>query len=313
MFQMILVPLDGSLFSEHALPLACSIARQASADRAVTLHLVLVHVPVYSAMMATDAYVGNVPVIDDRLDAEYREREQAYLTSLCTRLRRMVNLDVRYCLIDGPVSAALVEHAAAINADLIVMTTHGRGGASRVWLGSVADGLVRHCGVPTLLSRPHEPSPPLEQVHPMRRILVPLDGSPLAEQALEPAWTLGDGVDAEYVLMQVVPTVTVGGYVHGVEAVELDRTLDERQRADAPTYLDAVAQRLRTNGKRVSIKLCRAAQPAIGILETARECEADVIVLATHGRGGARRWLLGSVADKVVRGAHTPVLVRHPC
>jgi nucleotide-binding universal stress UspA family protein len=311
MFHTILVPLDGSLFGEQALPLACSIVQQASTHHAVTLHLVHVHVPIYHAMLA-NGYSGNVPVLDDRLDADSRNQEHASLRALCTRLASMTNEEVRYSVIDGPVVTALAEYAAQINADAIVMTTHGRGGMSRVWLGSVADKVVRHGSVPTLLLRPHDTPSQHERTYPIRRVLIPLDGSPLAEQAIEPACTLGDAMNAEYVLMQVVPRVTIGGYVHGIEAVELDQELGERQCANAQAYLEAVAQRLDAGGKRVSIKLCCTEQPALGILETARQCQADVIALATHGRGGVRRWLLGSVADKVVRAAQTPVLLRHP-
>ncbi len=311
MFHTIMVPLDTSAFSEHALPLAQSIARNAPTDRPTTLHLVHVHVPVYRTLL-NDANVGGVPILDETADAESQQREHDHVAMLRTTLGPMPGVEVWCTLLHGPIAAALTEHADAIGADLIVMTTHGRGGMGRAWLGSVADAVMRHGCIPVLIVRPHEAAPAPAQEMTTKRILVPLDGSPLAEQALEPARKLDPSGMATFVLMHAIPPFVFGGYLPYIDVDELDLRSTQRQRAKAQAYLERVAGTLRAEGRQAETVLCSKQQSAVAILEAAREQRADAIALATHGRGGVRRWLLGSVADKVVRAAHIPVLLHHP-
>lgn len=310
MITTILVPLDTSSFGEQALPLARTIAAHSPPDPAPTLHLVHVHVPVYGAGMG-DPAMGGMPILDDHLDAAARHSEAQYLEALSTQLHQTTGLHGMGVVLDGPVAAAVAEHAAAIHADLIVLTTHGRGGMARMWLGSVADTLLRHGGVPVVVVRPLDTPPLLEPGAPITRILIPLDGSALAEQVLDPACALGDRVGASYLLLHVFPAFPVSGYASGVDAATLTQ-MEQRARADMEDYLTTVAARLRAAGRVVDTAVCSDEQPASAILETARQRGADLIAVTTHGRSGVRRWLLGSMADKVVRAAHTPVLVYHP-
>ncbi len=203
-------PLDTSSFGEHALPSARSIACSVPTNRATTLHLVHVYVPIYLTML-NDATVGGVPILDATADAQSQTREQEYLATLRTTLDGMPGVEVRCTLLHGPVAAALAEHAEVIGADLIVMTTHGRGGMSRTWLSNVADAVMRHGCRPVLMVRPHETTPAPAHATPLKRILVPLDGSPLAEQALEPARKLDPSGTATYVLMQAIPPFVFAG------------------------------------------------------------------------------------------------------
>src|SRR5947209_4350450 len=122
MYRKLLVPLDGSTFGEHALPLALSIARRAKA----AIELVHVHVPL--------VYVD---YFDDALDQDSRTREQAYLDAVVQRLATVSRVPMRAVLLTGPIVDVLQEQVLATGADLIVMTTHGRGPLSRFWLGSV--------------------------------------------------------------------------------------------------------------------------------------------------------------------------------
>jgi nucleotide-binding universal stress UspA family protein len=214
----------------------------------------------------------------------------------------------------GPVGPTLAEYAATSKADLIVMTTHGRGPLSRFWLGSVADELIRHSPVPLLVHRPLQgTAPEARGPFPFRRILVPLDGTALAEAALAPATALARLFGAELHLLRAVEPVLVP-VPDGVSDFPplTGQPLIEHLTAQARVDLDRVAGRLRSEGLAVSSQVTvhdffEAAAPAV--LEAAKT--ADLIVLATHGRSRVARFFFGSVADNVVRAAPCPVLVVH--
>jgi len=173
MYRSLLVPLDGSAFAEQALPFALSIARRAGA----TINLVRVHVP-YAYMSAE-----GVTPWSYQWDTEIREHERAYLDGISKRLTAAQSVPVTYRLLEGPVVAEVIQHhATATGADLIVMTTHGRGPLSRFWMGSVADELVRRATTPVLLVRPQETAVDLAADRVLKHILIPLDGSTLSEQ-----------------------------------------------------------------------------------------------------------------------------------
>ena len=295
MYRNLLVPLDGSAFAEHALPFAASIARRASA----TLQLVQAHVPIASL------YSGSELVADLTLDAKIRENETAYLDGVVNRLRENVPVRVSRTLVDGPVADALHEQALGSAADLVVMATHGRGPLSRFWLGSVADTLVRRLPIPILLVRPKEDAPDLATEVKVGRILIPLDGSDLAEQILGPAIELGSLTQAEYTLLRVVEPFMPSPH-------QFPGPLFDQLAREAQMYVDGVADRLRGRSLRVETRVVMFRPAAAAILEEARVHATDLIALETHGRGGVARLLLGSVADKVIRGALTPVLVHRP-
>lgn len=297
------VPLDGSPWSEQALPLAISIARRSGAD----LTLVRVHVPVIYVFIG-DVNLGGVPIADTLIDADVRASERAALDQLRSQLSSDSDLRITCALLDGPVAGSLAEHVAASRYDLVVMTTHGRGAFSRFWLGSVADSFIRHSTTPTLLIRPHDT--PIAQIDApaLRRILIPLDGSLLAEQIIPAALALGETQDAEYTLLHVdeaEPSTLLAAH-RSVEIAPIRPLHSTSQH-----YLDAVAERLRAHGHRVSITV--ATGPAAPtILRHAQASQADLIALATHGRSGLPRLALGSVADKIIRGADTPILLIRP-
>jgi len=308
MLHDILVPLDGSPFGEHALPLALSIAQRAGA----TLHVAHVHEPV------TSMYSGGELAADVMVDATYRNHERAYLDRVVKKLAGMTAVPIRPKFLDGAVGTALCEQATR-EADLVVMTTHGRGPLSRLWLGSIADHLVRHSARPLLLVRPTEDDTDLAREVLLQRILIPLDGSPLAEEILEPAIALGSLMDADYTLARVIKPEAIAGYAMADAPLEEAqsllwnmRALHEKVRVEAETYLERVAQRLRSRSLRVQTRVITNSQVAIGILHDARVHPVDLVALETHGRGGLARLFLGSVADKVLRGGSTPLLVHRP-
>jgi len=300
MYRSLLVPLDRSQFSEHALPLARAIACQTGA----TLHLV--HVHVITVPISVDA----IPIFDEAMDAQDRAREQAYLDNLARRLSNDGAVRVTTAVLDDPVAGALQTYAAAHDVGLVVMITHGRGAFSRFWLGSVADTLVHCASMPLLLLRPQETPPNLEQMPEIKHILVPLDGSALAEHILPPATALGALTNATFTLLHVI-ALEAAGYETDWPTARSEADALAALRDDAQTCLDRVAERLGVQSLVVHTAVI-GGQPAPAILEYAHDHGIDLIALATHGRSGAARILLGSIADKIVRGATTPVLLYRP-
>jgi nucleotide-binding universal stress UspA family protein len=204
--------------------------------------------------------------------------------------------------------------------DLVVMTTHGRGALGRIWLGSVADQLIRDMPMPMLLVRPEDAAPNLGREAVLNHLLVPLDGSPFAEQILESAVALGSLMDADYTLTRVIKPPCPGGYdfhgsSFGLEAQMLLDQIDRAQeqlRKEAEDYLHGVAERLRERSLRVHTRVEVEEHPAAAILKSATAPAIDLVALETHGRRGLSRLFLGSVADKVIRAASLPVLVHRP-
>jgi nucleotide-binding universal stress UspA family protein len=208
------------------------------------------------------------------------------------------------------VADALDGHAKSTGNDFIIMTTHGRGPLSRFWLGSVADELVRRATVPLLLIRPLETAPDFASEPQLRRIAIPLDGSTLAEQVLESAIGLGSLMQADYTLVHIYgPLVDSGVDPLNYATVGGHELSLEQRRTDAESYLNRVAKRLKERGFTVETHVGFAQHPASAILDSAEHLGMSLIALETHGRRGLTRLLLGSVADKVIRGASIPVLV----
>lgn len=308
MYRSILVPLDGSTFAEHVLPLARSIARRAGA----ALQLALVHVPIAAR------YVDGMVIYDEPLDARLKEHEREYLNEVTKRVATDLDVPVTFELIDGKVGQVaeiLHDHAMAKNVDLIAMTTHGRGAFTRFWLGSVADKLVRQVSMPILLVRPQENEKTqidITQEQVFQHILITLDGSALSEQILDRAVALGKLLQADYTLLRVMEPWLPISYPSTEYSIKVDEELQKQVQTEAQTYLDSVAERLRAQSLQVQTKVVLHRQPAIAILDEVGKDEVDAIAMATHGWGGLTRLIMGSVADKVLRGVSKPVLLYRP-
>jgi nucleotide-binding universal stress UspA family protein len=314
MFRTILTPLDGSTFGEWALPMALNIARRSAAD------LRLLHVVPPPATL----YSENALFIQDSdLESYVREHQRSaslyYLGAVAKRLKGLAEPGAARIVVEGEVRDAIRAQAELGRADLVVMTTHGRGPLGRLWLGSVADELVRTLSMPVLLTRPKEGAPDLEREADLKRILIALDGSPLAEQVLKPAVEIGRLTGAELLLLRVVRPIKLPEYgwsvssaVHLAQALEDLNEWEKKQCESAEKYLDATAAPLRARAMAVRTRVVIEDQPAVGILQEAQKEDADLIALATHGRRGLSRFFLGSIADKVVRGGRLPVLLVRP-
>lgn len=288
MYSRIMVPLDGSPFSEKALPLAVALAHRSGAE----LRLVHVLVP-----LANKVFI------------EEEGGELGYLEELARRITEESGVStVAVRRVGHQVVGELSYYSAEEGIDLVVMATHGWGGLQRAWLGSVTDGLVREARVPVIAFRPSKKDGPRVDGKVIEEILVPLDGSALSESILQEALKLG-GREARYTLLRVVPmglpSSSISGGLELAQREKLLKALED----EAKRYLGEVAERLRGDGYEVRAEVRVDAHPARAILDYAGEIGADLIAQATHGRSGVVRFALGSVTDKVLRGAEIPVLV----
>jgi nucleotide-binding universal stress UspA family protein len=307
MFRSILVPLDGSDFGEQALPLAVSLARRLGA----AVQVVHVHTPAWGLYGERPAFY------DETLDGLMRKDDREYLDKTVERLAVVADIPLSSALLDGPVVDAIDRHAAASGVDLLVLTTHGRGPLARFWLGSVADALIRQVGKPLLLVPPQEAALDFIRDGLPHRVLVPLDGSELAEQIIEPVAAIGSATGASVRLLRVIQPILPERYPPTSAKVvgPVLQDLESWHRAEvleAEAYLQEVADRLRSRSLTVETRVVTQEQPAAAILQDASANQVDMIALATQGRGGLKRLLLGSVADKVLRGTTMPVLVYRP-
>lgn len=300
-YRSVLVPLDGSAFAEQALPIAIEIAQAARAR----VRLVLVH---QTASVLRDRRDTGDLSTKARLAALKAER--GYLRQVAARVKEVTGTKVTGVTLHGPIAATLGEHIDLTGADLVVMTTHGRGMLERAWLGSVADALLRTVKVPMLLVRPRKEAPPAAGFK-VSRMLVPVDGSALSEQILPPAVAMARLLGAELSLVQLVePVVLPSEFPLGT--ADFDPNLTTLMEEQAKDYVDSLASTLRADGLRVTGASGVTPTVASGLLELAHDPAVGMVALATHGRGGLRRAVLGSVADKLIRGADRPVLVYRP-
>jgi nucleotide-binding universal stress UspA family protein len=301
MFKKILVPLDRSALAEQAIGQAALIARGAKA----AIDLVLVHAP-FPFAGYTDS-----PWNDAEWAADHK-----YLEAVADDLHSGAELPVTHVVMRGTPADRICERA--LDADLVVMTSHGRTGLSRAWLGSVADSVVRRTSVPVLMLRPENAAKPRAVArHPFKHILVPVDGSELAGEALGPAIQLAKSIGADLALFRVVPPVPfIAAYdvtmPLGYQPMLVDQEATERLRVEVKSELEALAARLHdAHGFAVTFDVVASAQIADAIVHFARAHDIDCIAMTTHGRGTSRL-VLGSVADKVLRGSGLPVLLRRP-
>lgn len=291
----VMVPLDGSAFAEAALPLGALIARRSGSS----LRLALVHGTF--AAGSDEAAAAQVALQD---------HERDYLRATASRVDPGGALVPEVDLLAGTPGPALAAAVGALRVDLVVMATHGRGALSRAWLGSVADYLVRHLHVPMLLVRPGE-SPQIYAGTRLERVLVPLDTSSTSEEALGPALAVMDP-GATLTLVHVVEPVLGTAEPSLPFPMPMDPKLLGELRSLAQARLDRVAEGLRARGVTVVTRVLTGVGPAAVLLDEAGSAPYDLIAMTTHGQGGLRRLLLGSVADKVVRAAPCPVLVVRP-
>jgi nucleotide-binding universal stress UspA family protein len=204
------------------------------------------------------------------------------------------------------VARAITELADERRAELIVMSTHGRSGIGRWLYGSVADSVLRQSAIPVLLVPPHaeRPLPTDRQL----RLLVPLDGSELAEEAIETTERLAGSLNAELLLLSIVEPPPYPLYGDGYTYIPFDQDVELRS---SRQYLQSQVDRLQARGIKVSARATTGSPSSI-VAQVARDAEVDAVMMATHGRSGLARLVLGSVATAVLQQVNVPVLLVRP-
>ncbi|HSD82682.1 MAG TPA: universal stress protein, partial [Anaerolineae bacterium] len=244
-----------------------------------------------------------VPVVDTLSfavsDARQRELTQDAFTYLET-LRKSYEplpLNIRTQVLTGDAASAIVDTARAERSDLIIMSTHGYSGLTRWVLGSVTEKVLRSAPCPVLAVRAAcEP----------QRVLITLDGSPLAEHAIEPGLSLARALRAEVTVLRCVPQIETDGKLD-----EPGRRLQEELLNETKEYLRARSEEAGRSGVALKPEV-RIGSPADSILEYVETYGIDLIVMATHGRTGLKRWVYGSVTAKVLRSVGCSLLVIRP-
>jgi nucleotide-binding universal stress UspA family protein len=320
MWSRILVPLDGSEFAETAIPIAAAISRGSGAAIELVSALDPIPSPAAGPFEATGMTVpvhgegmGAVPVTAAELGASLRDHRTTYLREAARRLRDAQEVDAEVMLLDGRADQAIRARVEETGADLVVMATHGRGPMERAWLGSVADRLVRDLRVPLLLVRP-VPGEAVDLSVPvsLKRVVVALDGSELAEAVLDSALGLAAVLGLPIALTRVIGVRMDLESPYIPHAAHAYHEQVEAERGEAREYLARIGEDLRSRGATIAAVEVHQGPAARTILDSIDPGGGDIVAMATHGRGGLRRMLLGSVSDKVVRAAVGPVLLVRP-
>jgi len=293
MFRHMLVPLDGSRLAEAVLPVTAAFARALGA-KVTLLHVVEPDAP---ATVHGDVHLTQA------------EEAEAYLRGVTGWMAAQgVHAEM---VVDqgGDVAASIARQAAGTEADLIILCTHGRSGVRALLFGRVAEQVLARGTTPVLLMAPTAVR--REQVWTVRRLLVSLDGSEMAEAALLAATALAHGFAAEILLVMVVPTVATLTDDRAAAARLMPTAgaaLLDTEAAQAATYLENVKTRLAQQGVKVSAAVERG-EPVRVLLDRLASPDADLIVMATHGRSGVSAVWAGSVASRFVAHASRPVLL----
>ncbi|MBI4282811.1 MAG: universal stress protein [Chloroflexi bacterium] len=314
MYTRILVPLDSSEVAEQALPYARLLAK----GLRIPIELIRIIEPMSPELM--DPRHG----LDlERLVTGMHAMGQEYLDKIATSLRNH-GLSVTCETQEGEPAPQIVAEAQREPGALIAMTTQGRSGGARWVLGSVADKVLRSTTIPLLLVRSQEDLA-VAQGGSLTTVVVPLDGSPEAEQILPHVVTLVQGLHPKVVLVRVTPSreeyhrfleyhyeVEPGPTLTKVYEGPYYEEFSKVANARAMEYLHEKAQEMRGQGlPLVEVHLLHGHQ-AGSILDLAQGIKGGLVAMTTHGRSGVGRWVLGSVAGRVVRYCESPVLVVRP-
>jgi nucleotide-binding universal stress UspA family protein len=303
MFKTILVPLDGSVLAEQALGTAAMLARASHAS--VDLATVIEPMP----FGGFDAAPWN--------DHEWAARQQ-YVESTAAELGSGASIAATGIVLRGAAIEKLREREHAIDADLVVMTSHGRSGVSRAWLGSTADAMIRHSDAPVLVLRPEPQAMHPSLVHrSFAHILVPLDGSALSTDIVPSATELARLSGARITLLRTVtPMPLISTFEPNLpfaySAMIPDETATNHLAEVVRTELGQLAARLHAEtGLTIDTTVVVNEYTARAIVDYAKANDVDLIAMSTHGRGPSRL-LLGSVADKVLRSSGLAVMMHRP-
>jgi nucleotide-binding universal stress UspA family protein len=210
----------------------------------------------------------------------------------------------------GKPAQEILSYAADKNVSLVVMASRGTSGEGPWLLGNIAAKVLRATTKPVLLVRKEAPAEDLQRKGLIKRILVPLDGSKVAEQIVPHAEELARGMGAELILFQAYESFlgVISGEAMVTMSAEEIKEANKHREEDAKAYLRTIAGTLREMGLTVS-EVVVPGDPADVILSYAESNAVDIISMSTHGLSGLKRWVFGSVTDKVLHAGDMPVLV----
>lgn len=282
--QQILVPLDGSLEAECVLPYLRDLA------------------PRFNAKV----YILGVGI--GQKTRRVNRLLEDYIAKITEELSEQ-GIKAEEAVLYGKAAESILDFAQSKKVDLITMATHGLSGMTRWWLGSVAEKVVSAASTPIMLvqakrTEKHD----AKSKKAIERILVPLDGSELGQAALPYAEMLTLKTGAALDLLHIIspPGAIEASLLTGPDWIKLIQVLQKA----GEEYLKEVIQQLAERGIKATYEVMTG-EPADKIVQYAEEKKASLIAMSTHGRTGLARWVMGSVADKVVHGASMPVwLVR---
>lgn len=302
-FNKILVPLDGSTLAEQAIPYASAVAKNDGT---------LIYAQIVPKADAIHGLTGGTVASAGDVSALFNETAATDLNNAASRWTSIAP-QYEIAIASGDPTEQILQLAVDRGADLIVIASHGRGALGRWTFGSVADRLARSSVVPVLIVRPTDGDIEHKVVPEIKRILVPTDGSVLSEAATTEAALLAKHLNRPLVLLRAIfpeAELAPSAGFDAIYAPEVYNELSKSLETDAKATLDRIAESLRNEGVEVEIALVHG--PAAQTIQDTAKSD-DLIVMTSHGRSGFRRWLIGSVAEKLVRTAPCPViLVRAP-
>ncbi len=295
-YKRILVPLDGSRLAEQVLPYVRLLAYGFKSQ------VQLLHV-----IEPRPLAVARIPDFGhrDRTTARVLNQIQAYLEKMADSLSKE-ELSVSFVVLQGSPSSSIVREAEQEPGTLVAMSTRGRSGMARWVLGSVTDEVLHATRSPLLITRSQGEESSTSEVQ-LKKAIVPLDGSMLAEQVLPHVVSFAQVLGLSVALLRATPCTGEGSYLEylGGSYEGFAQDVDER----AVRYLREVGQRLRHQGVVTVEERLVHCDPAVATVAFDRESQHDLVAMATHGRPDLGRWLQGRVTDQVARHCRHPVLV----
>jgi nucleotide-binding universal stress UspA family protein len=309
-YHRIMVPLDATGDSEHALPYALRLAELEQA----TVALVHVSAPPASLAMsfATAGAEGYAAAMNDDVVTEIERQVEKRLTALANEIEQVTPVHAETAVLDDPdIGRALSDYIEKTGPGLIVMTTHDRTRLERWLLGSMAESLVRRLSAPTLLVKATEARAPLTERVTIDHILVPLDGSELSRAILPHARVMATLTGARVTLFTVIEPVLVGP-PPGMPGAAAPVPSEVEARAELSAALSEQAAELRELGLKAEAMVVVDPSPRRAILDYAEAQGVNLIAMSTHGRRGLAKLMAGSVAMEVLHHTTVPMLMYRP-
>lgn len=284
MWKKILVPLDGSDLAELALPYAEELANAFKSE------VILLHV-------------------SEPSESHYQHMHQLYIEEVAQRMKDRIR-NIKPVLITGKSAEKIIGYAEKNDVGLLIMTSHGRSGILSWATGSIASKLLQAATMPVLLVRAAKPKRKVAREVLLNKVLLPLDGSEAGEAAVAYVGEMMSRLESEVTLLGVVSSGQHIRSVGGLDYISYPPEQMDMFKKEAEEYLDKVYRRLKRRKGTVRVAI-EVVEGDVGqeIIKFAEEKGVNLIAVSSHGHSGIEKWVFGSIANKVVQGSKTPVLV----